>query len=106
MKASFGENLFFGAIGEIVEDGHWRSFLVEGVMQALGMNRHSILAILGNAPILDPVRVVGKACDLFVLHVEFEETHGRGMVRVVDDFRIIFLLFEGLLVGAGIFLAR
>ena len=101
-KAPFVEDLLFGSIREIVEDGHGRSFLVESVMQAFGMNRHGVLAVFGNAPILDPVGVAGEARDFLVFHVDLEKPHRRRAVRVVNNFRVIFLLFEGLLVGAGI----
>src|SRR5208283_2868428 len=59
-------------------------------------------AVFGNAPVLDPVGVGRETRDLLVFYADLEEPDGRRVVRVVDDFRIIFLLFQGLLVGAGI----
>ena len=98
------EDLFFRAIGKVVQHGDGRHLLVKLVMQAARVNRHRVFPILGYAPPFDPIGVVGQPRDFFVLHRYFEQAYRSLVAGIIYDFRIVFLLFLRLLIRAGIFL--
>ena len=102
-NTAFGEDLFLGAIGQVVKNGYGRNFLVERVMEALGVYGCNIFAIFRSGPVANPIGVVGEASDFLIFYVDFEEAHGWFVVRIVHYFGVILLFLLRLLVGAGIF---
>ncbi len=96
--------MLFGAIGKVVQYCHRRHFLIENVVQAFRVDSGGVFTVFGDVKALDPIRVRGQPRNFAVLCVDFVKTHGWLVVRVVDDFGIIFLLFQLLFVQSRIFL--
>lgn len=105
IKAALGEDLFLGAVGEVVKDGDGRNFFVEGVMEAAGVNGHGEFAVFGDGPAIDPIGVAGETSYLFVFDGNFEEADRRLVVGIVDDFGIVFAFLLSLFVSRGIVLS-
>src|SRR5215475_13839272 len=82
VEAACGEDLCFGAIGQIVKNRDGMDFLVERVVKTSSVSGDNEFAVLGNSPVVDPVRIVGEPGGLFIFHGNFEQAHGRFVVGV------------------------